>query len=251
MPATLTAAPADRRKQQNLALFREFASSRDPDLRDRLLLMHLPFAHYMARRFRNKGVETEVLEQVAAIGLLKAIDRYDVSRKVEFSTYAFHTILGELKRYFRDKGWSIRIPRRLQELSLQIGKALQQLTQDLRRQPTVSELAAWLEVEDADVTEAILAGKAYKSVSIDLAPSELAKAIGQEDGELGGAEFRADLRRFFSRLPQNQQQIVYLYFWQGMSQAAIATSIDTSHMHVSRQLKQAMTTLQGLMSARG
>lgn len=254
MSATLTATPKDRQRQLSLDLFRKFASSPSQNLRHQLFLIHLPLARYLARRFSNKGVELEVLEQVAAIGLLKAIDRYDPSRNIEFSTFATHTITGELKRHFRDKGWTIRIPRSLQELYLRIGQTFDRLTQELGRHPTVSELAARLERSDADISESILAGQVYRVGSIDAAPpgetNDLVDLMGQEEKRFGGVEFRTDLERFIGQLPPRQQQILYYRFWEGMSQAKIGAKIGISQMHVSRLLARSLNTLKGLMSNR-
>src|SRR2546430_13579314 len=140
--------------------FVEFAQSREPALRDELVEAHLGLAEYLARRFCNRGEPLEDLVQVASVGLLKALDRFDPEREVEFSTYATHTIVGELKRHFRDKGWAVRAPRRMQELYLRLGKVIATLSQELGRSPTIQELAQEAQVSEEEVLEALEAGQA-------------------------------------------------------------------------------------------
>src|SRR5205085_2625939 len=161
--------------------FVEFAGSRDPQLRDELIEAHLGLAEYLARRFSNRGEPLDDLIQVASVGLLKAVDRFDPERGVEFSTYATHTVVGELKRHFRDKGWAVRAPRRMQELYLRLGKVISILSQELGRSPTIPELAAEAQVSEEEVLEAMEAGQAYRFASLD-APSP-----GEEGDSMGAA----------------------------------------------------------------
>src|SRR5690348_12492923 len=147
--------------------FQEFAKSRDARLRDELIEAHLGLAEYLARRFSNRGEPLDDLVQVASVGLLKAVDRFDPERGVEFSTYATHTVVGELKRHFRDKGWAVRAPRRMQELYLRLGKVISTLSQELGRSPTIPELAAEAQVSEEEVLEAMEAGQAYRFASLD------------------------------------------------------------------------------------
>src|SRR5690242_17982948 len=142
-------------KDELMRTFHEFAASRDPALRDQLIEAHLGLAEYLARRFSNRGEPLDDLVQVASVGLLKAVDRFDPTRGVEFSTYATHTVVGELKRHFRDKGWAVRAPRRMQELYLRLGKVISTLSQELGRSPTIPELAAEAEVSEEEVLEAL------------------------------------------------------------------------------------------------
>ncbi|HMC52564.1 MAG TPA: sigma-70 family RNA polymerase sigma factor, partial [Acidimicrobiales bacterium] len=146
--------------------FANFAATRDPDLREELVAAHLGLAEYLARRFCNRGEPLDDLVQVASVGLLKALDRFDPAREVEFSTYATHTIVGELKRHFRDKGWAVRAPRRMQELYLRLGKVIGSLSQELGRSPTIPELAMEADVSEEEVLEAMEAGQAYRFTSL-------------------------------------------------------------------------------------
>src|SRR5438046_1970991 len=147
--------------------FEQYSQSRDPGLRDQLVTAHLGLAEYLARRFANRGEPLDDLVQVASMGLLKAVDRFDTERGLEFSTYATPTIVGELKRHFRDKGWAVRVPRRVQELHLRLGAVLNTLSQDLGRSPTIAEIAERAEVSEEDVLEALEAGHAYRFTSLD------------------------------------------------------------------------------------
>src|ERR1700704_588258 len=149
------------------AKFVAFADTGDLGLRDELVAPHLGLAEYLARRFANRGEPLDDLVQVASLGLLKAVDRFDPGRGVEFSTYATHTVVGELKRHFRDKGWAVRAPRRMQELYLRLGKVVASLGQELGRSPTIAELALETEVSEEEVREALEAGQAYRFASID------------------------------------------------------------------------------------
>src|SRR5881392_1036190 len=167
--------------------FAEFAQSRDPQLRDTLIEAHLGLAEYLARRFSNRGEPLDDLVQVASVGLLKAVDRFDTERGLEFSTYATPTIVGELKRHFRDKGWAVRVPRRVQELHLRMGTVVNNLSQELGRSPTIPEIAQRAEVSVDEVLEAMEAGRAYRFTSIDAptgddddrAPSPAAAQLGE------------------------------------------------------------------------
>jgi len=233
----------------------EFAESRDASLRDRVVEAHLGLAEYLARRFSNRGEPLDDLVQVASVGLIKAVDRFDPSREVEFSTYATHTIVGELKRHFRDKGWSVRAPRRMQELYLRLGNVISVLSQELGRSPTVPELATEAGVSEEEVLEALEAGQAYRSTSIDAPGSAGARAAGEEgdtlashlgglDPELVEAERRAELSPLIASLPEREQTILYMRFFEGLTQSEIATRLDISQMHVSRLLARSLEQLR-------
>src|SRR5437899_2197664 len=209
--------------------FVEFAQTRDPDLRDQLIEAHLGLAEYLARRFSNRGEPLDDLIQVASVGLLKAVDRFDPERGVEFSTYATHTVVGELKRHFRDKGWAVRAPRRMQELYLRLGKVISTLSQELGRSPTIPELAAEAQVSEEEVLEAMEAGQAYRFASLD-APSPgdednapLGAHLGEEDPELAGAERRVALSPLIAQLPPREQRILHFRFFEGLTQSEIAS----------------------------
>src|SRR5438105_7347222 len=229
--------------------FADFATSRDPALRDELVESHLGLAEYLARRFCNRGEPLDDLVQVASVGLIKALDRFDPGREVEFSTYATHTIVGELKRHFRDKGWAVRAPRRMQELYLRLGKVIGILSQELGRSPTIQELAAEAQVSEEEVLEAMEAGQAYRFASLD-APSPgdegdtMGAALGDDDPELIDAERRATLSPLLSRLPQREQTILHLRFFEGLTQSEIASRLGISQMHVSRLLGRSLAQLR-------
>jgi RNA polymerase sigma-B factor len=232
-----------------------FAESRDPALRDELVEAHLGLAEYLARRFSNRGEPLDDLVQVASVGLIKAVDRFDPGREVEFSTYATHTIVGELKRHFRDKGWAVRAPRRMQELYLRLGNVIGILSQELGRSPTVPELAAEAGVSEEEVLEALEAGQAYRSTSIDAPGSAgavgageegetLATQLGDYDPELVEAERRAELSPLIAQLPEREQTILFLRFFEGLTQSEIANQLGISQMHVSRLLARSLEQLR-------
>ena len=223
-------------------------------LRDELVTMHLPLVHHLARRFRDRGEPHDDLVQVGTIGLIKAVDRFDPDRGVEFSTYATPTILGEIKRHFRDKGWSVRVPRRLQELRLAITKATAQLSQDLGRSPTVKEIAAHLELTEDEVLEGLDAAQSYSTLSLDGSASDpagdspaLVDTLGTDDAALANVEYRETLRPLLAALPDRERQIVMLRFFHNKTQSEIAEEVGVSQMHVSRLLVKALGTLRGAM----
>ena len=219
------------------------------ETRNRLTTLHLPLAEHLARRFAGRGEPYEDLVQVATIGLIKAIDRYDPTRGAEFSTYATPTILGEIKRWFRDKGWAIRVPRRLQELRLSISSATTELVQQHGRSPTVAELAAATRSSEDDVLEALETAAAYSTVSLDSTdpsdngPSTI-ETLGHDDEALEGVENRETLSRLLGLLPERERRIVTLRFFRGMTQSQIAAEVGISQMHVSRLLARALIQLR-------
>jgi RNA polymerase sigma-B factor len=219
-------------------------------IRDELVEMHLPLVEYLARRFRNRGEPLDDLVQVATIGLIKSVDRFDLERGVEFSTYATPTIVGEIKRHFRDKGWAIRVPRRLQELKLSLTKATSELSQKLGRSPTVAELAGHLEMTEEEVLEGLESANAYSAVSLDApdggdedAPA-VADTLGAEDESLEGVEYRESLKPLLDQLPPREKRILLLRFFGNMTQSQIAADLGISQMHVSRLLARTLTQLR-------
>ena len=227
--------------------FVQFARTRDPALRDELVTAHLGLAQHLARRFANRGEPLDDLVQVASIGVMKSVDRFDPDRGVEFSTFAARTILGELKRHFRDKGWAVRAPRRIQELYLEIGHATAELAQKLGRPPTIAELAEATGSTVEAVIEATEAGSGYRTASLD-APTRLERggsdAIGEDDLSFDGVENRALLTPAFALLPEREQTILRLRFVSGLTQSEIATRIGVSQMHVSRLLTASLRKLR-------
>jgi RNA polymerase sigma-B factor len=249
---------ADRTRARELFLqlsaLPEDAPSR-ARLRDELVELHLPLVEYLARRFRNRGEMLDDLIQVATIGLIKSVDRFDLERGVEFSTYATPTIVGEIKRHFRDKGWAIRVPRRLQELKLALTKATSELSQKNGRAPTVAELAQHLGLSEEEVLEGLESANAYSAVSLD-APDggdddspAVADSLGMIDEALEGVEYRESLKPLLEKLPAREKKILMLRFFGGMTQSQIAAELGISQMHVSRLLARTLAQLRvGLLS---
>ncbi|HEX2047859.1 MAG TPA: RNA polymerase sigma factor SigF [Acidimicrobiales bacterium] len=229
--------------------FHEYAKTRDRALRDDLVTAHMGLAEYLARRFTNRGEPLDDLIQVAALGLLKAVDRFDPERGLEFSTYATPTIVGELKRHFRDKGWAVRVPRRVQELHLRLGSVVSNLSQELGRSPTIGEIAQAAAVSEEEVLEAIEAGHAYRFTSLD-APSgnedemTLSAELGAEDQGLIDSEHRVTLSPLIAQFPPRERTILHLRFFEGMTQSEIAGRLGISQMHVSRLLARALSQLR-------
>lgn len=243
----------DRTDRQELArAFEEFASTRAPHLRDQLIEAHMGLAEYLARRFTNRGEPLDDLIQVASLGLVKAVDRFDPSRGLEFTTFATPTIVGELKRHFRDKGWAVRVPRRVQELHLRVTKVIDDLSLELGRSPLIAEIALRAGITEDDVIEAIDAGSAYRSTSLDAARSDdeespgLLGRLGEVDAELASAERRATLGPLIGALPEREQAMLYLRFYEGRTQSEIARQLGISQMHVSRLLARSLHQLREL-----
>ena len=223
-------------------------------IRDQLVETHLPLVEYLARRFRNRGELHDDLVQVATIGLIKSVDRFDLERGVEFSTYATPTIVGEIKRHFRDKGWAIRVPRRLQELKLSLAKATSELSQRNGRSPTVAELAVFLEMSEEDILEGLESANAYSTVSLDTPESgdsdslAVADTLGVIDESLEGVEYRESLKPLLDQLPPREKRILLLRFFGNLTQSQIATDLGISQMHVSRLLARTLAQLrEGLL----
>jgi RNA polymerase sigma-B factor len=241
-------------------LFADLAERPETDpqrqrVRDELVEMHLPLVEYLARRFRNRGEPLDDLVQVATIGLIKSVDRFDLERGVEFSTNATPTIVGEIKRHFRDKGWAIRVPRRLQELKLALAKATSELSQKHGRAPTVAELAHFLELSEEDILEGLESANAYSAVSLDAPDSgdddspAVADSLGVTDESLEGVEYRESLKPLLEQLPPREKKILLLRFFGNMTQSQIAAELGISQMHVSRLLARTLAQLrEGLLA---
>ena len=249
-------------REQSMALFADFTAegigeARRTECRDALVHLHLPLVEHCARRFRNRGEPYDDLLQVGTIGLLKSIDRFDPDRGVEFSTYATPTIIGEIKRYFRDKGWAIRVPRRLQEMRMMIGAATSELSQSLGRSPTPREIAERIGVTVEDVMEGLESSNAYSTLSLDAGgdgsdeggPSML-DAIGEVDAALEHVEIRESIKPLIEQLPAREKQILLLRFFRGMTQSQIAAEIGVSQMHVSRLLNRTLEQLRESLHGR-
>ncbi|MFE5207911.1 RNA polymerase sigma factor SigF [Streptomyces sp. NPDC056600] len=219
------------------------------ELRDRLVRMHLPLVEHLARRFRNRGEPLDDLTQVATIGLIKSVDRFDPDRGVEFSTYATPTVVGEIKRHFRDKGWAVRVPRRLQELRLSLTTATAELSQTHGRSPTVHELAERLGISEEEVLEGLESANAYSTLSLDVPDTDdespaVADTLGAEDEALEGVEYRESLKPLLEDLPPREKRILLLRFFGNMTQSQIAQEVGISQMHVSRLLARTLAQLR-------
>jgi RNA polymerase sigma-B factor len=236
------------------ALFLELSrlSSGSPEraeLRNQLVRMHLPLVEHLARRFRNRGEPLDDLTQVATIGLIKSVDRFDIDRGVEFSTYATPTLVGEIKRHFRDKGWAVRVPRRLQELRLALTTATGELSQRYGRAPTVHELAEQLKISEEEVLEGLESANAYSTLSLDVPDTDdespaVADTLGSEDEALEGVEYRESLKPLLEQLPPREKRILLLRFFGNMTQSQIADEVGISQMHVSRLLARTLAQLR-------
>jgi RNA polymerase sigma-B factor len=219
------------------------------ELRNQLVRMHLPLVEHLARRFRNRGEPLDDLIQVATVGLIKSVDRFDPERGVEFSTYATPTVVGEIKRYFRDKGWAVRVPRRLQELRLALTTATAELSQQYGRSPTVHELAEKLTVSEEEVLEGLESANAYSTLSLDVPDTDdgspvVADTLGAEDEALEGVDYRESLKPLLEDLPPREKRIMLLRFFGNMTQSQIAQEVGISQMHVSRLLARTMAQLR-------
>ena len=218
--------------------------------REALVELHLPLVEHCARRFRNRGEPFEDLVQVGTIGLIKSVDRFDTGRGVEFSTYATPTIIGEIKRYFRDKGWAVRVPRRLQELRMQISSATAELTQTHGRSPTASELAGHIGCSVEEVVEGMESANAYATLSLDASDSSedgaatMLDSLGVEDAGIEHVEVRESLKPLLDQLAPREKKILLLRFFKNMTQTQIAAEIGVSQMHVSRLLSRTLDQLR-------
>jgi RNA polymerase sigma-B factor len=225
-------------------------------LRDRIIEVGLPLAVRIARFYQGRGEPFEDLVQVAAVGLIKAVDGYDPGRG-PFSHFAGPTVRGELKKHFRDLGWTVRVPRRLQELKLEMSQAHRVLTHKLGRAPSVADFARYLDLDEKQVAEGLDLAHAYQPVSLDAAPpgkdqtAELGAVLGARDPELESLPDRLTLAALLTRVPERERRILHLRFSGNMTQAQIAAECGISQMHVSRLLAQTLAWLREAMAVSG
>ena len=249
------AASVTPQREELRRLHRRYTETDDPQerdrIRDRLVRGYESLVHFLARRFQNRGEPLEDIVQVGFLGLIKAIERFDPELGNEFTTFATPTILGEIRRYFRDKGWAIRFPRRLQELYQQVVRTNEELKNQLNRQPTVAEVAERLHVEPDDVLEAMEMSTAMTPVSIDATIGtgedggrQLGEAVGTEDPNLDRVEMRQVLERAMQHLNERERRIMIMRFFEEMSQAEVAKRLGISQMHVSRLQRAALEQLR-------
>ncbi|HEY2191663.1 MAG TPA: RNA polymerase sigma factor SigF [Actinomycetospora sp.] len=219
-------------------------------LRDELVRGHLPVAQHIARRFSRRGEPEEDLEQVATLGLINAVDRYDPARGTDFLSYAVPTITGEVRRHFRDQAWSMRVPRRLKDLNVTLSSAMSQMSQTLGRAPTAAELATHLNLPKEDVLEALEASNAYRSGSLDEMlvddpdSGTVSDLLGEADAALDKVEYQQSLAPLLSQLAPRERTIIMLRFFKNMTQSQIAAEVGISQMHVSRLLAKTLAQLR-------
>jgi RNA polymerase sigma-B factor len=237
-------------------LLRRYHEGGDLEARQQLIEQYLPLVRSLARRYANRGEQLEDLVQVGSIGLIKAIDRFDVERGVELTTYATPNIIGEIKRHFRDKGWSVRVPRGLQELNVRLSQLLERLTVELERSPTIPELAEAAGVTEEEVLEALESGQAYTTVSLSgpVGPGEEGEldpleSLGELEHEYEISEDRAVLAPGLSILDERERRILHLRFWGGLTQSQIAQQVGISQMHVSRLIRRSLEKVRAHIAA--
>jgi RNA polymerase sigma-B factor len=248
-PERFTPGPTDRAREDK-QLFARYLETRDAAARDALIERFLPLARQLARRYQRAEEPLDDLIQVASLGLVKAIDRFDADREVAFSSYAVPTILGEIKRHFRDRTWSVRVPRDLQELSLKVDRTVVAMSKELQRSPTVTELAEKLEASEEQILEAMEASGAYRATSLS-APrggedqgETLADTVGTEEHGYHAAEDRATLDRLLQTVTPREREVLRLRFEEDLTQAEIGERIGVSQMQVSRLIRQSVARLR-------
>jgi RNA polymerase sigma-B factor len=246
-----TAAPSrgDHDREDDRELLRRYHEEGDTAARQALISRHLPLVRSLARRYAGRGEALEDIEQVGAIGLIKAIDRFELSREVSLATYATPNVVGEIKRHFRDKGWAIRVPRALQELNATMSGTIERLTVKLSRSPSIPEIAAELETTPEQVLEALEVGSAYSTVSLSSPPAgaeelDPMETIGEEDTEFERTENRASLAPALAKLPQRERDILRMRFEEGLPQTQIAQRVGLSQMHVSRLIRKSLAEMR-------
>ena len=245
-------------KERTRELFRLYKEEGDEEAREQLIVSHLNLVRFLASKFKNRGEPIEDLMQVGTIGLIKAIDRFDPARGLEFTTFATPTIMGEIKRHFRDKGWSVRVPRRLQELSAKVNQTTDDLTRELQRPPSVAEVAERLGASVDEVLEAMESSSAYSSVPLegagqnadDDAPSVI-DHYATEDDDLAASDDRIVIEDAMSEFTPREQEIVNMRFQQGMTQVEIAQKLGISQVQVSRMLRKVLKQVQEKLDPEG
>ena len=238
-------------------LLRRYHEHGDLQAREQLIEQYMSLVRSLAHRYSYRGEQFEDLVQIGAIGLIKAIDRFDVNRGVELTTYATPNIIGEIKRHFRDRGWSVRVPRGLQELNIQLSRLIEELTVQNGRSPTIPELAKAAGVTDEEVLEALESGRAYTSLSLsagsgghdddgELDPLE---SLGTEEHQYEVSEDRAVLEPGFRVLDERERRILHLRFFEGLTQSQIAQQVGISQMHVSRLIRRSLEKIRQEIAA--
>jgi RNA polymerase sigma-B factor len=231
------------------AKIEEYARTRDPALRDELVAAHIGLARHLANRFAYRGEPQDELEQVALVGIMNAIERFEPERGGQFTTFAVPTVVGEIKRHFRDRGWAVRVPRRVQELHLEIARLVGELSQELGRSPTPAELAERAQVDEENVLEALEAGGMYQLHSLD-APHTASDAVDTSaHDDFANLERRLAIEELLATLPARERTIIELRYFRGLTQTEIAAEVGISQMHVSRLLARSLATLRDAAQA--
>jgi RNA polymerase sigma-B factor len=244
-------------KDRTRELFRLYKQEGDEDARQQLIMNHLNLVRFLASKFKNRGEPLDDLIQVGTIGLIKAIDRFDPSRGLEFTTYATPTIMGEIKRHFRDKGWSVRVPRRLQELSQKINQVTDSLTRELQRSPSVEEIAHAIGASVDEVLEAMESSSAYSAVPLEAGQGddEEAPAVidhyASVDQDLAASDDRMLLEEAIADFSPREQDIIRMRFLEGMTQVEIAKHLGISQVQVSRLLRRTLQRVQEKIDPEG
>jgi RNA polymerase sigma-B factor len=240
---------SDKGREEDRELLRRYHEGGDTSAREALIERHLPLVRSLARRYAGRGESLEDIEQVGAIGLIKAIDRFELEREVSLATYATPNVVGEIKRHFRDKGWAIRVPRALQELNASMSGAIERLTVKFSRSPSIAEIAEELETTPEQVLEALEVGSAYSTVSLSGGPAgdeelDPLETIGEEDAGFERSEDRAALAPALMRLPAREREILRMRFEEGLPQTQIAQRVGLSQMHVSRLIRKSLAEMR-------
>ena len=244
-------------QESDKVLLRRYHEQGDLAAREQLIEQYMSLVRSLARRYSYRGEQLEDLVQIGAIGLIKAIDRFDVNRGVELTTYATPNIIGEIKRNFRDRGWSVRVPRGLQELNIQLSRLIEELTVQHARSPTIAELAKSAGVSEEEVLEALESGRAYSALSlsagsaghdedVELDPLE---SLGTEEHQYEVSEDRAVLAPGFRVLDERERKILHLRFFEGLTQSQIAQQVGISQMHVSRLIRRSLEKIRQEIAA--
>lgn len=244
---------ADRKKGR--LLFEEYVRTKDPAIKEKIVSQYLNLVRFLAGKFTGRGEPLEDLFQVGCLALLKAVDRYDLSFGVEFTSYVTPTIVGEIKRYFRDKGWLFRVPRRLQELHFAVNQAVKELSSDLHRSPTIKEIAKKLKIAEEEVLEAQELGQSYVPLSLEASQElhgeadspSLLDSLGKEDFFFKSVDDRLSLEKALKKLDAKERLVVYLRFYKNLSQEEIAGKLNTLQMQISRIQSRAMEKLRKIL----
>jgi RNA polymerase sigma-B factor len=244
-------------QESDKVLLRRYHEQGDLAARKQLIEQYMSLVRSLARRYSYRGEQLEDLVQIGAIGLIKAIDRFDVNRGVELTTYATPNIIGEIKRHFRDRGWAVRVPRGLQELNIQLSRLIEELTVQLGRSPTIAELAKGAGVSEEEVLEALESGRAYSSLSLsagsaghdDEGELDPLESLGTEEHQYEVSEDRAVLAPGFRVLDERERKILHLRFFEGLTQSQIAQQVGISQMHVSRLIRRSLEKIREEIAA--